>query len=112
MDCCCKPVKESKSCCTGEKMNHETKEESSTKICPGKYFAAKKENNSLIVKAQVVDSKLDFEKIDTINPEETISIEKIPKFLKFLQIKNFTGNSGKEIIISINQLKIPFPVLV
>ncbi len=93
-------------------MEHETKEDKAKHICPGKYLTAKKENNSLIVKSIFIDSKLDFEEVETINSEETISIEKIPKFLKFLQLKNFSGSSGKEIVISINQLKIPFPVLV
>ena len=112
MDCCCKPVLESKSCCSGGEMNKEAKEDKAKHICPGKFSTAKKENNSLIVKSIVIDSKLDFEEVEIINSEETISFEKIPKFLKFLQLKNFTGNSGKDIIISINQLKIPFPVLV
>ncbi len=111
-NCCCKPVEEKKSCCTTQSQDHssEKKQENTTKICPGKYVKAKQENNSHLVNTNVVDSKIDLKEIDLIDTELAIDISKIPRYLKFLRIKNLTNHNGKDFIIEINQLKIPAPI--
>ena len=111
-NCCCKPVEDKKSCCTAKTQDNpvENDREHSAKICPGKYVKAKQENNSHLVNTNVVDSKINLEETDLIDPESTISISKIPRYLKFLRIKNLANHNGKDFVIEINQLKIPAPL--
>ncbi|MGD8780719.1 MAG: hypothetical protein PVH88_17355 [Ignavibacteria bacterium] len=108
-NCCCKPVGQTKSCCSAKDRKQSSKEnKQETKICPGKFFKAKQENNTTINSASD-NSKIEIEEITSLNSEEIIAISKIPKFLKYLQIKNLNSKSGIDIPIKFCRLKIPLP---